>query len=534
MWKLLIVEDEPGIFSLLDNSIEYGNLNLTLVGYADTGKKALALMEQQKPDVVITDIAMPTMSGLELISAAQERGLDSCFIIISGYAQFDYAQAAIKLGVEDYLIKPINRQELNDALAHVIDGLSTKRSAVTSNQQSNYRHKKLRSSYLMSLVYGQSEKLTLEEVNSQYLFSFHQGKFRYALLQVDYAQETLLGMQDYISKQIVQLFENLLSRRCSEMEITTRHNRLFLLLNYDSSQRETVEGALKQGLDNALEFADGCPGAVPTLVLGPEADSLEQLSTSFQTVEQALEARVLEGCGRLLFTENYTDKKPPRFRLSQELMSHLDAAADRKDLSNIEPLLSAALQETLDSCADCPIFTFGAVRSTLLLLLTLFKQRECLDEDLSSLMQILNGEMHSFSTPEDFTRRLPQRLLTFLQQAHKEDESKDTKVIRLALDYIEMHYSQNIRLEDVAEQVYLSPAYLGILFKKEVGENFSSYITNLRIEKSKELLRDIRLNISEVAYTVGYSNKRYFSRVFKEWVGISPKEYQKVHSRDLY
>ncbi|WP_411336796.1 helix-turn-helix transcriptional regulator [Ruminococcus gauvreauii] len=116
----------------------------------------------------------------------------------------------------------------------------------------------------------------------------------------------------------------------------------------------------------------------------------------------------------------------------------------------------------------------------------------------------------------------------------KDEQSEGSLIMKRVLEYISQNYDKQLKLEEAAEQVYITPAYLGIIFKKETGKNFTAYLTDLRMEKAKELLLDVRININEITYKVGYHNVRYFSRTFKEYVGITPKEYRKIHANRKY
>lgn len=150
------------------------------------------------------------------------------------------------------------------------------------------------------------------------------------------------------------------------------------------------------------------------------------------------------------------------------------------------------------------------------------------------IYQELSLELNKCSRYYDLMNTLPERIMEEILKFQTDDQSEGSLIMKRVLGYVSENYDKPLKLEDVAEQVYISPAYLGIIFKKETGKNFTTYLTDLRMKKAKELLLDVRININEVTYKVGYNNVRYFSRIFKENVGISPKEYRKIHANRIY
>lgn len=541
MWKLLIVEDELGIYHLINNFIDYASLQIELIGYARDGSSAAKMIEWQKPDIVITDISMPTMSGLEMIQKINEQGIDTRFIIISGYAQFDYAQTAIKLGVEDYLIKPINQEELNHVLARTIERIAQARGTqfgAAAPTSDIYSQKKLRSSMLMGLVYDHSLSLNqpLSALNEEYSFSFQAGFFSLSILHIDCPDSVPLGIIDYISEHIATHIRSSLLEACADAELIAHHNRIYLLSNYTANQETGLFRTLQYALTFARDFAAEYSDTAVTLVVGLPVTQPATLYLSMQSALRVLHARILLGLNRVISAKDCIEQSEENYRytISRQLASDLNAAADCKQIDALERSISALFEDMLTVHRAHPLQLFSNVKESLFFLLTLLRQKELFADDPASLYLQYCDALDHYYVPSDLTHALPSLLCSSLRKEQESTDSENSKVMQTALAYIHENYNKNIQLEDVAEQVYLSSAYFGILFKKETGENFSSYLTNLRMEKAKELLKQIDQNISEIAYQVGYANKRYFSRIFKKNVGVTPQEFRKIHGQSKF
>ena len=232
--RLLIVEDEIAIANLIKNLIDFDRLNLDFIGIALNGQQALNLARQEHPDIVITDISMPGMNGLQLIDEIQKQEFLTHFIIISGMTQFQYALSALKMGVEDYLLKPINRDELNDVLEKTIlkiaDSLKIDYQIQKLNFDSHLQRQKLRHSFIMDILYNSQKEsaLTLAAVNEDYGFSFQkQSLFLMGIVQIDGISSLNLPTQNAIIEQLMRIFQTGIKDRCIENEVYGKNNQFY-------------------------------------------------------------------------------------------------------------------------------------------------------------------------------------------------------------------------------------------------------------------------------------------------------------------
>lgn len=541
MLKLLIVEDEIGIVALLKNLIQFQKLDLKLVGTAVTGRQALEIMEKAAPDIVITDICMPEMGGLELIEHAKKKGIKAKYVIVSGYSQFDYAVTAIKLGVEDYLLKPINEIELNEVLEKLAFSIQSENDAAHSlklmNSNVRKQRKKLRKRLFLDLRFNSRSfgERTLEEINADYGYEFREGAlFFLGIVKLDGIQDWNMVTKKSLLEQMTRIFEGQAAGCCLEKEACVYNDSFAFLMNVSPDCCPEAEAAIRKIWGLLRELAAQYETVRLTLGRGGPASSCREIGPVFRTAEKALFCRILRGRDKIYSAED--EASPERTLTDQELMKYrmkLQAAVQGGSAQELGAAIRKYLEWILTSSEPAPISLMDNMGRAVWYLLLDLSQQNQMKEDAAGAFRQLKDQMIRCSTKEELLDAISSQILSLLSAGTGSGEN-DAQIIARVKEYIWAHYPENIRLEDMAAQVYITPGYLGVLFKKETGVTFSAYLIQVRLEKAKELLRDARYNISEVAYAVGYQDVRHFSRLFKEHVGLIPKEYRKLHKNGLY
>lgn len=534
--RLLIVEDEIAIANLIKNLIDFDRLNLDFIGIALNGQQALNLARQEHPDIVITDISMPGMNGLQLIDEIQKQEFLTHFIIISGMTQFQYALSALKMGVEDYLLKPINRDELNDVLEKTIlkiaDSLKIDYQIQKLNFDSHLQRQKLRHSFIMDILYNSQKEsaLTLAAVNEDYGFSFQkQSLFLMGIVQIDGISSLNLPTQNAIIEQLMRIFQTGIKDRCIENEVYGKNNQFIFLINFTKDFETNVLGAISNLHKDMSDYLDHYENLSLAVSCGISVDSINCICNSFSSAYKVLSARILMGTSHVIFAEKLMGlEEKSAFVLLESTISSLRSAIEIKDLRKTKDILIQIFKNAAYHAKTHPH-----------LLLDIY--RDAVSELLSNLHlhKIINGNLTDYFIQycdlleQQYTfRELIEYTISFIMKILPLQDSAvslENHTIQTAKEYIQKHFHENLKLEDVAEQIYLSPSYFGVLFKKEVGESFSSYLTMVRIEAAKKYLQDTKYSVADVAYAVGYQDKRYFSKLFKEQVGITPKEFRKIY-----
>ncbi len=528
---VVIADDEERICRLITALGEWDDLGMEVIGTASNGPEALALLAQKSVDILITDIRMPGLNGIELIEQAKTLSPSTRFIIISGFAEFTYAQQALHFGVEDYLLKPINKEQLNEALLKIrgtLLGEEARREELLQKEELlKTRSSQMRSSLIRDLLLDPSQKLTKEELSEKY--DFGAGKDSYRVLCVKLCapkegedSERSAG-EAFLWEKVRYILSDQLKESTGDYELFLQNRYLYGLINYSSRNEE----ALKQSLRSALVRFGALKGIFRSgtlfLSLGNAVDRTEELSRSVLSAKRALEERFLKGSGKLLEQKN---DRSPLFekKLLDQYSRTLTFALENFDTDLLKEAVDRLRDETIDTENVCGYEMLELVRQAgnlLIVRMDLPNGRQRLDRYYE--------DCDNTSSAEELFELLKTFAVSSLNMVEESREDDTLRAIREAKKYLMNHYSEQITLEEVSGQLGLSAPYFSTLFKKETGTGFAKYLMGLRIEAAKELLRESHQSVAQICKSVGYNDVKHFTRNFEQSVGIKPAVYRKLY-----
>lgn len=469
--KVVLADDERIERIAMKKFLEGHFRDLEVVGEAVNGKKAVELADKVKPDIMLMDIKMPVLDGLEAVHQIHQRHPGIKFIIVSAYDHFDYAKKAMKEGVKEYILKPVQKQEIIQAMKRIMNEIQEER---ISNEKEKQSRELAKHHFLLRLIqFGEpGDVIALKEQ----LFPSVQCGFFMVLessrkLNVDQLNKTI---QQFSS------FETVVHKSNSQM--------IYLFL---SEQNMTKSSILKMARKIHLSL-----GEKAFLGIGYPYSRVDELPKSYQEALQAVQRFKRSSIGRYGFPPEIHHEHD---RLKEEVLEGIlngDFPGAYQSLKSYKEHMSNG-HELMD--------LYYAIKQKMSDLGTSVK--DIYAEDLSSLDQW-----------RDFLHLCCLEVKRYIH-------SKDP--IEKARSYIHDHYHKSISLEKVAEYAGLSPQYFTHLFKKATSQTFIDYVTDLRLKKAKELMRENQYSLKEISYMVGYRDPNYFSRVFKKEFQISPRQYQK-------
>ena len=499
------------------------------------------MIMEKRPDIVITDITMPVMDGLEMIEEIQKRQVNPRFIIISGYEQFEFAKKAMKLGVRDYLLKPINSVELNNSLAQLIQEISENGDRRILLRNTDNHKEKMRISYIMSILYRDIDfrDMTIQKINRDYHYSFQEGCFCFVTVKVDYYSDTVIGIKTHITDNLIMMIRDGFRDICHEVGVAGHQETIYAIVNLEENKdtMEKLHTLCGHVRASAKKLADDYVESAVTVCLGKAVTDIRALPDSLDAAIHLLDMRIVRGVDRVLDIREYGYKKgaeESKYILPEQLLYGLVEKVECNEPTNTKPSISAIFRDALDFCKQEDVSVYKTLQGVMLYVFSVVKQKGNFPNEFMDVYQELSLELNNCSRYSEIVDGLPEKMAAGMLKFRREDQPGGSLIMNRILEYISRNYDKQLRLEEVAEQVFITPAYLGIIFKKETGKNFTAYLTELRMEKAKELLLDVRININEITYKVGYNNVRYFSRTFKEYVGITPKEYRRIHANRIY
>ncbi|MCP3779337.1 response regulator transcription factor [Paenibacillus sp. MZ03-122A] len=514
MIKVVIVDDEPKLRQGLQTLIPWESLGFIVTATAANGKEALGVIEEKTPDVVIVDIRMPVMDGLQLIEHLKSSGHHLHFMILSGYADFEYAKQAIKYGVFGYLVKPVDIDEMSSSLKRIRERIEEER------LQGEWRKREVinRDLYLHSLLVSQERtedpaKLRSKAKEADLLWSNYEVVVVYPRVsevdRSDVAYQLSNGLKAKIEGQMMGL-------------VTVIPPYTVLLLNAPlrgRERREILHNEIRNVADN-VRFAAATGGGV---------SAPEDICKSFLKAQEAVKQSFFSEKNRLLGPYPFFSSSLDSPRLSadkaeetmEEFIFRLYYSLEVGNQTAILPLLNEAAAFLLKQGQDEKSIkeSFFFLSNAIIHKLT---AGFCIElKETEEVSRFLNG-IYQHDHLYDLLEETHRFLLTLAQDSeHRGKELEFKKMI----DFIHKHYADNLRLEALAGLLNYSTAYLGQLFKNKTGEYFNTYLDRVRIQKAKELLGQ-GMKVYEVAESVGYTSVNYFYSKFKRYEGRSPSEYR--------
>ncbi len=531
--KVLIADDEFRIGILIKTLIKWEELNLECIDIVSNGEEALRVICDKNPDIVITDIQMPRINGLDLIAAVSEKKLNIKFIIISGYKDFEYAHKAIQYGVKSYLLKPIDEIELNNTLQKICSDFSQeylkKEKEENFEKEISVSKQIIKTNILKNII--EKKNYTVEDIENIYNLRLDAPLYRVIDIKLDYWDfKNIDKKQDKITvDKVVSIVEKIFNDKIKEELIyESKSLHIYCLLNYNTDKSDNLKDLINNVLIDIEKYLLGFEMYTVTIGIGGETTEFGNISNSVIEAYKAVSSRIKRGSGRLIYADNLFFKKS--LSVSERLGS-----CENDYINKIKTYSTEDFEKSIDELFDKITIEdrvdFSYYYDAAEYLITVFfDQLEDKNEDGLKLREYLFDICQHCSTVNKMKKLLKINLSEYLERSYKRLEMKSTKPVREAKLYIDSHYSEKITLESISEIVELNPIYFSVLFKKETGLNFSSYLVNIRTEKAKEMLKNSNETIEAVAEKVGYRDVRYFSRLFTKTVGIKPAVFRKLYS----
>lgn len=534
MIRVVVADDENRICKLIMKLIQWDDIGMTIVGTANNGVETLELIKKEKPDIVITDIRMPGYDGLDMIERAKKINKDVEFIIISGYSHFEYAKRAIGYGVKDYLLKPINKEELLNALLRVKGDLLKKKGYMNlENEYKDYLKNDgniIRKSFLDNLILVDGSNFvqySLEEINKKYHFYFQPYLFRVVALKLDQTLgKDIQGIRNYMEK-ILETICLSLQEFIYDIDGVIKNDFAYILMNYREEDNQLIQDELLKILEDFRRKIPKSQNIDLTLGYGEEVREIGSIKVSFDSAKLSIDNRIIEGTNRLI---QHNEIKVDKAELKEKFLAfsevfvkkikRLDRGGIKEDLSHLKKEISQ-------------ISIGGRELKTLILdianiySLTLKTNNIRIDHETEEYKSLENSVENCLS-PECLFDKLWEYIETSLSLLEKNSINKNTVQINQAKEFIEANYMNNITLEDVGNYIGFNPSYFSSIFKKETGTSFVEYLSMVRIEKAKDLLKEPDLKIQDICLMVGYNDVKYFSKLFIKHTGLKPKEYRKI------
>ncbi len=505
MYKVLLVDNEPYILEGLMQLIDWKANNCEIIGTAETGKQAFELLQTTAVDIVVTDIRMPEMDGLELCEKIRAHYPLMQLIILTGFPDFEYAQAAIKYGVADFILKPTTDDALEAGIAKAIQTLNRFRQA-EENESSLLLQRQLILRDLLSGS-GHSQIWVLNKLaEAQLLIT------EYMVLSVRlYGYKDLSEVTDMM-KDFSDRAQKIAGEKGATVYFVEKdESRCYLVVLNEQEVCDRFSRSLVSEIDEDADYSVriGCS----TLYR-----SVTEMNHGAEEADDARRFILHESQSSVMKYEQLPDLSTEVKGRLVEMMRRTQTAFENHNEERIRSSLDeifSYMQENAVPYSTMLNMTEMFLNYGRALLLSHSLLGE-FDEETPYLTE---------ETPEGLRLRIEEQLKRILERLKEENTSDDSAIVQVC-DYIDAHYKEALTLEKLAEMVHLSPGYFSRLFKRCKGVNFGNYIAHRRMERAKELLERTDMKIYEVSDEVGIDDPVYFSRLFKKHTGLKPKEFR--------
>ena len=544
MLKIFLAEDEVVVRETIKRMIPWEELGFELVGEAADGEMALPLLIRQQPDLLITDIKMPFMDGLTLARLAKKEIPGLKVVILSGYDDFNYAKQAIGIGVEDYLLKPITKNALIERLSEIrsrhehektqkeyYEKFHREMQAYEKNSIRDFFEALVRGSMDMMEVYKRAEKLGLDIVAEAYN----------VLIFTMNCDEDFSGQRDEYSSweaESLELLENFFAGHSSAMLFRSNIFSYGVLLK---GQRETIEENTRACVDEIRKILSRQDGRREWfLAVGQSVERLSQIQKSYHTASRAFSQRYLYDENILYYDEMETMEHPggqaeteDNAYLQKVDVNTLNPAILQKFLSNglqeetenfVKDYFYAIGQEPMDSL----VFRNYVILNVRFSVISFIKGLGCdtIEMESADTEEVLAESGKNMESAITYAKKMISQAIEIRDQ---NSGNKNRSILKTAVDFIDSHYmEEDISLNTVANVANVSANHFSALFSQNMGQTFIEYLTTLRMNKAKELLRCTGMRSSEIAGEIGYKDAHYFSYLFKKTQGMTPSDYRKA------
>ncbi|TXK77831.1 response regulator [Paenibacillus sp. N3.4] len=537
MYKILIVDDDFEVREGIKECMDWHEHGFEFVGDYANGSEALEAIEERKPDLVLSDICMPIMDGIELTKRIQFSHPYTKVIILTGYDDFNYAQQALRLKVNDFIVKPITADELRALL----DKVKQEMDKENENRENMSKLKKqlqqslplLKERFLEQMINRSMSATDIQERLQYFQLPRISAPCLVVVVDVDEISEIGKGRwendPEILRFAVYNVIEEVMEGR-EAIFFRTREGSIIVIL-YGKDEEVLYEDAF-----NIAEVMRFCVEKylklTVTIGVGIVCSTLSELPLSYKGAISALDYRYLLGHNRVISILDMESTQTPSQQLdidwSLKFSTLIRTGTYSEAQSLIEQLVSS-LKASLMPIGTCYLQIQSIVIAIVNTIHDLLGNQNDLVKHHGKVLLDINN-LRTLDEIEIWLNRFCNEAITSISQQRSD---LITTHIRAVIDYIEQHYSdENLSLQDICRHVHMSKSYFSVVFKQRTEQTIMEYVTKVRLEKAKELLQCSSLRAYEIASKIGYSDPQYFSVLFKKQTGASPTEYRDRLSKE--
>lgn len=517
MYNILIVDDEIRIINLLNNIIPWKEYGFRIIDSANNGIDALEKLSKYEVDLLITDIKMPKMNGINLIEKCLDLYPNMKYIILSAHDEFEYVKKGIIFGVENYILKPINKNELIETLIKLEEKLDNK------NLYSDLEFNSFKENILKRWIYGTIEDYEFEERAKYTNLPIEHNQYCVSIVKIFKNINTNDKLNDKLLFNKIEKIIKLSIKKLNYVMFQDKNNN-FIILFYNQKQIKVINiKAILFSIVNNLKKNN----INVFITIGSLVSSYLNVSKSYHESLSLLDYSLFMYKNQVISNSDISTNDKDLYNIDQIQFNNFKDSIINLDYKKSKEFLNNVFNEQIRPNTYNLNYIKNIIREILLQLSIIIKKESPhyieIPKELNNLFEKYNYIQNSSNFIE-YLIMVSNKTIEFLSDIR----NQKSPIVNLVINYIKLNYSDsNLSLKTISDKFNVNSSYLGQLFKNETGLHFSSYLNDFRIDKSKSLIIENNLRLRDISKVIGYANQSYFQKVFKKTTGVSPSEFKK-------
>lgn len=519
----MVVDDEKIAIESIEYIITNDFPSVKICHTARSGREAIEKARSERPDIVLMDIRMPGINGLETVQQIQKIHKNVKFIMISAYEYFEFAKQAVEIGVEDYLTKPVNKTKLIETLEKVIEQLDLERrqynEALAAKEKLEEMLPVAEHGFIYSILFSQGQKINFDQYKSLFEINSNRGSI---IVIKFFTKNEIQPDDDVLFKEILALFKDKLRYKVKSIVGPLMFDRVVVYIseNAQGKYEQRVELiSLLEKISNELseQFSVKCQIGI---------GSFHDDDTILQSYQEALRALNYSESEAVIHIEDIAINVNKNAFITLPLEQDLINAIERGDTKGCVKIVSDIFMRNPE------FFEKNSLRNKLIEILVVAHRLVSdiiQNEDKNFEYGDYLSQILTCDSKEKFRRMYIDKISAIAKLINESQKRTISNLIQKANTIIEDRFSEDLSLDDISKELSISPQYFSKLYKEEMGVNFKEQLTKIRIEYAKNLIKGNQYTIKDICYMSGYNDPNYFSRIFKKYQGVTPSAYAKKY-----
>ncbi|SDW98503.1 response regulator [Paenibacillus sp. CF384] len=544
MYKLLIVDDEPTVRTGLSSYFDWSSHGIEVIGEADDGDVALAFIEQELPDLILSDIRMPNMDGITMARQISATYPEVQIIFVSGHDDAEYLKSAMKVSAVDYIFKPVNLQELTEVIKKVVADLDYRGHEQRRKEEMRSKLKEgmplLREKFLLSLIGNAIPKHNLQDRLAFLGLELPiEASYWIMAISVDDLGE-VTALRSEVDRQllwysVLNICRELIDVHMSGYAFEHRSGEFVGILRTEPLADDAQDAAnvllalaadIRENLERWLKIG-------VTIGIGDRADSLAELAQGYKQAREAVTHKWYLGKNRIITMnslENPESDGGGSSKFDPEHQEQLVSALKAADLEKVREVLDLLFSDMNRNRTAGLKYGRNVCLQMALVVGQLLMELNVQSPELESAESVLWEALFEQETIGEMRQLIESHLLSACDRIREKRTGKVANLAERVRAIIEHNYADgNLTVEVIGKEVYLTPTYVSLLYKQETGQTINEYLTQVRVERAKAMLRDHRYKFYDICYAIGYTDPSYFTKLFKKSTGVTPSVYRDSH-----